>query len=220
MPSKNTIKEHVPHSYFHIYNRGVEKRNIFVDEQDYEVFLSYFKVALSPKEMIEKELQKNELDLPGIGRLRRSNLSEEIELLAFCLLPNHFHLFIYQHAADAMQRLMRSVMTGYVMYFNHKYDRVGGLFQGRYKASRIDNDAYLAHISRYIHLNALDVNMTLDTFEYSSYPNYMARREAVWLKPDKILALFTDINEYEKFCKDYTSQKKQIDAIKHQLADH
>ncbi len=116
--------------------RGVEKREIFMDEQDCSMFLYYIKIYLSPIE----ELKEQSLLIPRLNRFLQLNLSKEINLLSFSLMPNHFHLETVQITRDGMIKFMRRLITSYVMYFNKKYKRVGGLFQNRYKAVLIEND--------------------------------------------------------------------------------
>jgi len=203
MPSKNSIKQYAAESYYHIYNRGVAKQIIFAETDDYVVFLSLLKRYLSLTPLTDKQ-----------GR-KYPNYSKDIELLAFCLMPNHFHLLIYQgDDSKAMEALMRSVITSYSGYFNRKYKRVGHLFQGAYKASRIDDEAYLQHISRYIHLNPKD----WQAYEWSSLPYYLDQKQADWLLPAKILDIFEG-ESYKDFVADYEDYKNELDAIKHQLAD-
>lgn len=217
MPSRNAIKQYAAGHYYHLYNRGVEKRRIFMDDRDYRVFLSYFKVALSPE--LEEETKFEALSQIEEARLRRLKLDKDLELLAYCLMPNHFHLLVYQHTQYAIRDLMRSAMSGYVRYFNKRYDRVGGLFQGRYKASLIDNEAYLWHISRYIHLNSIDTGQKVDTYPYSTYDYYIKKRKAAWLNPNRILQLHADKNDdYQTFVHDYKSNKQTFNEIKSQLA--
>ena len=130
MPAKNTEKHYIPHGYYHIYNRGVEKRRIYMDEQDYGVFLSYLKEYLLLKD--EKALRKRLADSTTsagekdriIRLLRMNNFAEEISLLAYCLMPNHFHLLIKQRNEMAIDSFMSSVGTRYTQYFNRKYKRV------------------------------------------------------------------------------------------------
>lgn len=219
MPSRNAIKDYVSDSFYHIYNRGVEKRKIFLDERDYAVFLSYFKVALS--ERIDEDIENEALSVVEEARLRRLNLHKDIELVAYCLVPNHFHLLIYQKGnPQAITELMRSTMSGYVRYFNKRYNRVGSLFQGRYKASLIDEEAYLWHISRYIHLNSLDKKTEPEQDEHSSYQYYIGKKSAEWLHPERILEMHGSIKEYTDFVEDYKDQKEILDEIKHQLANY
>jgi len=151
MPARNIVKSYIENGYYHIYNRGVEKRDIFLDEQDCKVFLHYLKLYLSPIEELR------ELNLPGLRILRfiRLNLSQEVNLLAFSLMPNHIHLQIKQTTKDGIVKFMRRLSTSYVMYFNRKYQRVGALFQNTYKAVLIESDPHLLHLSRYVHLNPI-----------------------------------------------------------------
>lgn len=115
---------------------------------------------------------------------------------------------------------MRSVATGYSVYFNKRYKRDGALFQGRYKAKSIDSEAYWQHISRYIHLNPLDIGKEYKSYEYSSYRFHVGVAEAVWIKPQIITANFKDMKEYQKFHDDYIPYRNQLKEIKDMLADH
>lgn len=214
MPSRNTLKVFAPDSYYHIYNRGVEKRTIFLDDRDYRTFLSYFKVALSPE--LKEEYQREALSQLAVARLRRLKLDSQIELLAYCLMPNHFHLLIYQKDRESMSQLMRSIMTGYVLYFNKRYKRVGPLFQGTYKASRLDTDAYLWHISRYIHLNSKD----WEHYTYSSLPYYLGERKAEWVTPKRVINLHNDYKQgYLEFLHDWKDYRSTLGNLESELAN-
>ena len=109
---------------------------------------------------------------------------------------------------------MQSVCVSYVGYFNKKYKRVGTLFQDRYKASMITNDAYLQHISRYIHLNPKNYK----SWKYSSLPYYLNTKAAKWVNHQRILDIFEG-DSYIKFLDDYESSKEALDEIKHELAN-
>lgn len=218
MPSKNTIKQFAPDQMYHLYNRGVDKRVIFLDQRDYAVFLSYLKYALLP------EIQLDDKDIENISssqrfNLRRLNLHNRFDLVAFCLMPNHFHLLAYQHDESAITALMRSVATGYSMYFNKRYHRQGTLFQGRYKASLINSEAYWLHISRYIHLNPIELGVDYKYYDYSSYRAYSDQAEFLWLKTDWVLNSFKDTEEYEKFVKDYTDRRTSLKELDRELTD-
>jgi hypothetical protein len=107
-------------------------------------------------------------------------------------------------------------MTGYVMYFNRRHRRVGALFQGRYRASSIDTDAYLQHISRYIHLNPKNFNR----WPYSSLPYYKGAKKANWLNTEPILELFDhNPEEYLEFVSDYEASQKELGLLRWQLAN-
>lgn len=140
-----------------------------------------------------------------------------VRLLAYCLMGNHFHLLLLQVERGAMASLMRSVMTSYSRYFNFKYKRSGALFESRYKASCVENDAYLQHISRYIHLNP----RYWKRYPYSSFKWYMAsvQKQPEWLHTAPILDLFASQAAYAEFAADYIGQKEIMDALKHELAN-
>lgn len=203
MPSRNRIREFEENQYYHVYNRGVEKRDIFLDAQDYTVFLGLLKKYLTGEAVTKTNRHKFE------------DLGSQVELLAYCLMPNHFHLLLYQKGMDGITKLMRRVLTGYVMYFNNRYNRVGGLFQGRYKAATVDKDGYLHHVSRYIHLNPQDYK----NWQYSSLSFYQGRKKARWIKTQNILELFNNNpQDYLDFLDDYVSTKLELDLLKWQLA--
>lgn len=202
MPGRNIYKDYVAESYYHIYNRGVDGQIIFKDRQDFQVFLSLFKRYLS---------SGGENNMAGIPY---PSYKDRVELLAFCLMPTHLHLFIYQHTEDGMKLLLKSLGVAYGMYFNRKYQRRGPIFEQRYKAVRVTDDAYLLHISRYLHLNPRNPK----TWEWSSYPYYTGNYKAEWMMPGRILDLFD--GDYVEFLEDYKDRKVELDEIKYELADH
>ena len=219
MASKNSIKPNLENAFYHAYNRGVEKRLIFQDDQDHKVFLSYLKEYLSPPpdpEKLLKSITFKDTVFKGIPR-QPKNYYNKIDLLAFCLMPNHFHLLIKQHSNNAIENFMRSLATRYSLYFNKKYDRVGSLFQDHYKASLIIEDPYLLHLTRYIHLNPSEFTNDLRN-AYSSYANFLGLRKASWVKPDTILSFFNKkilpelkkINTYKDFVESYKKNSATI----------
>lgn len=203
MPSRNREKAYVSGGFYHIYNRGVNKRRIFKGEEDYSVFLNLLKRYLNDK--ATKDPWGREYEL----------LDDRLELLAFCLMPNHFHLLIYQKTPEAMTRLLRGVSSAYSSYFNKRHRRTGPLFQDRFKASLILNDEYLQHISRYIHLNPAEYKQ----WEFSSLQYYTGRKSASWVKPQRILEIFDD-GEYLNFLADYVDYKRSLNELKSQLANY
>lgn len=219
MPRKNSIKIYVEGGYYHIYNRGVEKRTIFENEQDYKVFLSYLKYSLSepPKrDDVIKTFTLQGSPFKGLPRIPK-NFQYKIELLAFCLMPNHFHLLIKQNDKDSLKSFMMSLITRYSMYFNKKYDRVGSLFQGIYRAVLVTDEQYLLHLSRYIHLNPSGSSVDIIS-AYSSYSEYLGLRKTSWLRPDFILNQFNNrvgiefkkINSYKNFVEKYKQDDKLV----------
>lgn len=213
MAAKNSIKTYVQNSFYHIYNRGVEKRNIFQDSQDFSVFCSYLKNYLLPKNEIELKSIISSTDNPSkekqkaIKLLQLKNFSEKVELHAFALLPNHFHLLIRQEAENDIDSFMNAVGTRYASYFNRRNKRVGPLYQGVYKAVLVKTDEQLLHLSRYIHLNPLRyLNLPFAKWREIetpfSLPNYLQFQQAAWIKTDYILRYFrknSPQEDYQKF---------------------
>ena len=209
MPGKNTLKTYKEKSYYHIYNRGVAKGRIFFDSHYFQIFLYYLKIYLLPKDLQGGETLK-------VSPSRQlKNHSGKIKLLAYCLLPNHFHLLVYQSDATAINFFMRSLATKYSMYFNRKYHRVGPLFQGVYKAIEIEDDNLLIYLSKYIHRNPLPTRRDLEGYKYSSYINYLGLINQIWVDKSVILDYFPSKNRVLSY-KEFTEEtdEKQMTLIK------
>lgn len=198
MPSKNVIKLYEAGAYYHIYNRGVDKGLIFREDKDYKTFLSFLKFYLS--------LQGESSQVSPSKKLK--NYFGEIDLLCYCLMPNHFHLLIHQNSEHGIDHFMRSLLTKYVRYFNTHYNRLGPLFQGPYKAVRIENEYQFIYISKYIHRNPLSLSAyeesprRLREYTYSSYGNYLQNFTQAWVQPGAILSYFSRTypqSSYESF---------------------
>ena len=128
--------------FYHLYNRGTEKRKIFMDKQDYQQFLFLMYICNTTKSL---ELRKI-----GESFERKEML---VNIGAYCLMPNHFHILITAKTERGISRYMLKLMTAYSMYFNKKYKRTGKLYEGVFKSNHINNDNYLKYSYSYIHLN-------------------------------------------------------------------
>ncbi|MFZ5366530.1 MAG: transposase [Patescibacteria group bacterium] len=220
MPAKNRIKVYIENGHYHVYNRGIEKRDIFLDDQDYRVFLHFLKFYLSPpKTNFTHPLGEITGFKPTRIRDFSSSLSQELQLLAYCLMPNHFHLLLTQKTSNGMTKLLRRLLTNYAMYFNRKYKRNGYLFQGNYKAVLVLEEPYLLHLSRYLHLNPAELTGTDPVnWPYSSYPYYLGKKKAIWINPEPILSFFKtarrtslkDILSYQSFIEDYQEDPREM----------
>lgn len=144
---------------YHVYNRGVGKMKIFLDETDYRVFLSRLKENLFP-ELIDYSL------LPKGAARRKTLPSNSFDLISYCLMPNHFHLLIKQNTELPINRLVTKICTGYSKYFNKKYDRVGSVFQDRFKAVRIKKNNQLLWVLYYIHKNPVEGQLVKYSKDY------------------------------------------------------
>lgn len=193
-------------SYYHIYNRGVEKRNIFLDHQDYSRFL-FGLYVFNNTEVVDNIHHKFHSDINEV-----EPRYPFVDIIAYCLISNHFHLFVRQKVENGIPKFMQKLGTGYTMYFNQKYNREGGLFQGKFKAVLTHKDNQLFYIPHYIHLNALDKSFphwrthgvhdlkkaekVLTNYKWSSYPSYSGLYKISPL-------LFPDIHEFYPNAKEY-----------------
>ena len=135
MPSKYVVRNFTENSSYHIFNRGVDNRDIFLDEKDYRFFETYLFIYLKPiKQVLEKYP-----DVPS--RLHSKNLSKEVDLLGYCLMPSHFHLLLKQKTKNGISKLMKQIINAYTLFFNQKNKRSGSLIQGRFKAMQIHEDS-------------------------------------------------------------------------------
>ena len=207
MPQKNSRKEYGSGGYYHIYNRGVEKRLIFLEEADFKTFLGYMRLYLSPPNLQGQAL-KDEAGKTIPPSHVPNNFAGEIELLAYCLMPNHFHLFIKQNSDRGIAKFMQSLVQRYVMYFNRKYTRIGTLFQGKYKTVLVTNENQFTYITKYIHRNPLKLSLSppsgpgpegLREYKYSSYGNYLGLFKQNWVKTEDILSYFSKTNPHNTY---------------------
>lgn len=203
MPAKNVIKEQSSDSFYHVYSRGNNKHNIFRDSLDYEYLLNLFQRYLSIYQSTNRT-----------GGLY-PNYAGRIELLAYCIMQNHFHLLVFQREILDLEKFMRSVMTSYSRYFNQKYSRTGPVFESRYRAVRINSESYLQHVSRYIHLNPNDWK----NYRYSSVRYYNDEVPPEWLNVEVVKEMFESTEKYMDFVADYQEMHDQLEDLKHHLAD-
>ena len=207
MPAKYVRRNLRENSYYHIYNRGLVNQDIFLDEQDHKIFLFYLYIYTSSL----KEVCDRYVDLPL--RLQAKNLSDDIRLVAYCLMPNHFHLLLKQRSAKSMPRLIKQVTNGYTTYFNSKYKRVGRLMQGRYLATLVESEYLLIQMARFVHLNPVLAGLCTNPgdYEWSSYKNP--------LQPNELLHRFGSIEEWDKFHLDKEAYQQNEPKIKDLIID-
>jgi REP element-mobilizing transposase RayT len=180
--------------YYHIYNRGVEKRKIFDSEADYRRFRNSLKDfnSTDPAWKIEWARKKGKA-------LKGKKL---VEIVAYCLNPNHFHLLLKQVAGSGISEFMRKMGTGHTMYFNKKYDRSGVLFQGKFKSVRIKSNDHLLYLSAYVNCNSeIHGIAKAEKYKWCSFREYLSR-EKILCNKKIILSQFENAEEYKNFCKE------------------
>lgn len=166
--------------YYHLYNRGNSKQEIFYDKHDRDHFLKLLYLCNSDRSFVARDIGRNYLEF---------DKGEPIVYIgAFCLMPNHFHILVKEKEENGIVRFMKKLSTAYVMYLNTRHKRTGGLFEGRFKSEHVDDDIYLKYIFSYIHLNPLklidnnwkenglkdksETEKYLKEYFHSSFPEY------------------------------------------------
>lgn len=198
----------VPNEYYHIYNRGNDKRVIFHDNQDYQRFVSLMYLSNTKINFRMNDISK---DVYNFDRGKKL-----VEVGAYCLMSNHFHLILIQTEEGSISKFMQKLSTGYSMYYNQKYKRTGSLFEGKFKSEYANSDRYLKYLFSYIHLNPIklikkdwkekgigDVNKAvefLNNYKYSSYLDYLEdeRKEKVIINKEGFPAYFPTKNKFQK----------------------
>lgn len=176
MPSKYLRRNFKPRTYHHICNRGSFKQKIFRKHQDYTTFTDILKYYLVHPNLSPLS-QLNDLKLKKANKL---NQPAPYQLLAYCLMPNHFHLLMKQKSkTTTISHFMQKISVTYTMYFQRQYDHSGSLFQGKFKSTQVFPDAGLIYISKYIHLNPKGSDPL--TYPYSSIKDYLTNNKRRWI---------------------------------------
>lgn len=214
--------------YYHLYNRGIDKRIIFKNIKDYERLMMLFYIANSNLE--------NPIRLDDVINKQQKNFSEImvmdkgkplVSIGAWCLMTNHFHILVKQEIEGGITKFMKKLGTGYSMFFNIKYQRHGALFGGPFKSKLIGvDDNYLRHLFGYIHLNPLDIEFTnwkkylnkninrkkefLKSYRYSSYQDYIGigRVEKRIINKEAFPGYFEDTQKFQDFVENYFSDNE------------
>jgi len=210
----------VNNEIYHVYNRGVEKRPLFLTKWDYNRFLeivNYYRFINCPVKYSYFKLLSTEDKQKVLKNLEVSS-KKWVDILAFCIMPNHVHFLLKQLEENGISKFMAKTQNSFSHFFNVKHERVGHLFQGAFKAVRIESDKQLVHVSRYIHLNPVTSYLIkfneLETYEYSSYPEYLDNSEG-FCNIKFIFSFFKDKEEYKKFVKDQADYQNNLDRIMH-----
>ena len=168
--------------FYHLYNRGNNLEPIFFERENYLFFLRQLRQYLLPV----------------------------LDVIAYCLMPTHYHLLV-RLTDDDLSHRMQLFSISYTKAMNKRYDRVGALFQGAFQAKRVDSDAYLAHLSRYIHLNPMlaGYGSSPEEWEFSSYAEYLGLRDGSLPVPEIVLAQFPSREAYQAFVEDYAPTERE-----------
>ena len=198
---------------YHIYNRGVDKRDIFLDATEYRRFLqsmTEFNVIEPIGSIYEKSIADK--DKTGLGRRASNGVKKKksclVNFIAYCLNPNHYHFILEQKVDNGIEKFMHRLGTGYSKYFNNKYQRSGALFQNRFQSIHVDSNEYLLHLSVYVNLNDRlhpEFGRTASKRAWSSWNEYCRpphRNDLSFCKRTIILDQFKNQKEYIDFAKE------------------
>lgn len=210
--------------FYHIYNRGVERRTIFLGYRDYERFLRALDL------FNDQAIVSNFARLLDVqGETSNNTKVSLIDIVCFCLMPNHFHLLVRQRGEDGITKFMRKLGTGYTMYFNKKNHRTGVLFEGAFKAVHVDADEQLNHLPRYIHLNPLELiergwkgqgvkhweraSTFLQQYPWSSYTHFLGTRGYGSILNTGLISQYFDEGEaHAKSLRQWVASRRVLDG--------
>jgi putative transposase len=204
---------------YHILNRGIDKRIIFLDKQDYFRFIHDL-FEFNDQNILNSTFRNfQKITMNDVQRRAFIQKSRPRKLLvniyAFCLMPNHYHLLISPRIENGITRFMHKIGTGYVKYFNQKYDRKGTIFEGRYKSILVSKEPHFDHLPYYIHFNPLDLKFKewregalknykqaieyLNNYRWSSHLDYLGKKNFPSVINKTFLTeVFGGVKEYKK----------------------
>lgn len=200
--------------YYHIFNRGVEKRTVFLDKRDYDRFIETMVYYQEIKPVCRFSFKKRDIFLNSPPH--KSN--KQVEIISYVLMPSHFHFILQQISNNGIPHFISKLVNSYTKYFNTRHKRIGPLFQGNFRAKRVEDDEQLLHLSRYIHLNPVTDYLVKDLkkYFYSSYPEFLDQSENNICNKEVVLSQFKTKAKYEKFVleqKDYAKKIKEIERL-------
>jgi putative transposase len=216
--------------YYHVYNRGVEMRDVFLANSDRIRFQELMFLCNSEKPIVHRAAK----EIQGSTLYQVDRGESLVSIGAYCLMPNHFHILVKEITEGGLVKFMQKLTTGYTMYFNKKQKRVGPLFQGRFKAEHVGRDEYLKYLFAYIHLNPVKLiepdwknvgiedsvaaQQYLKEYDHSSYLDYLGtpREEQLILSRKDFPEYFDKPHEFNDFINDWLEFRIEEGIIRHQ----
>jgi len=181
-------------AYYHIYNRGCNRENIFFENENYEFLIRKF---------------------------RKQSFKFSATFIAYCLMPNHYHLLLRQDGDIPLNEFIQHVFNSYTKAINVRQKRSGTLFEGKFKALVVDDNNYLTHVCRYIHRNPIEAKLVddIEKWRYSNYLEWIGKRNDKLVDREFVGWYFKDGKEYVDFVLNYKSTKKMDEELKRYLLD-
>jgi len=223
MPGRDIVL--AKNQYYHVFNRGVDSQKIFSCERDYFQFLDRIAYYRN-KNLTIRFSQLSDLPLSIKSEILSKLANKKdflIDIVAYCLMPNHFHFLLKQNLENGISKFVSNFSNSYTRYYNIKHKRVGPILQGKFKAVLVNSDEQILHLSRYIHLNPYPSGIVkniqeLLIYPYSSMAEYLNKRKGI-CKTDIIMEQFNDDNNYRKFVTDQADYQLNLQLIKKQILE-
>lgn len=207
---------------YHVLNRGISDQLTFITRRDFsrafEILRYYQNIKVPSRYSIFLTLASDR------RKEILENLAREkqflVEIIAYCFMPNHFHFLLKQLEENGISRFMRYWTDSYTRYFNVKHKRAGPIFQGRFKAVRVESGDQLAHLSRYIHLNPFSSFVVkslpeLEVYPYSSFLEFLDRTQFLVCAKEIVLSQFKSAESYKNFVFDQANYQRKLEQVKH-----
>ncbi len=205
---------------YHVYNRGINRQPTFNTKREYQRALSaikFYRVSEPPFRLskffeLDKDRQSAVLKL-------MDQAEKLVQIICFCLMPNHFHFLLKQKKDKGISKFMGNFQNSYTRYFNTRNERDGSLFLDQFKAKRIITEEQLIHVSRYIHLNPYTDFLVkslneLENYPWSSYPDYLTGNNEM-IEQGLIMEIFKRADKYKQFVLDEADYQRKLGIIKH-----
>lgn len=209
-----------PGEYYHLYNRGADKRKIFLDKADHERFVSLLYLCNSGIPIHRSDHRST--SLPSLLSIPKE--TSLVDIGSYCLMPNHFHILVHEQSEGGISLFMHKLGVAYSMYFNKRHERRGVLFEGRFHSQHVARDEYLKYLFAYIHLNPIGIiekdwkehrikdrkkaKQFLQTYPYSSYLDYNgsgSRPEKNIIQTIGFPKYFETATDFEEYLGDWMS---------------
>lgn len=206
--------------YYHVFNRGVDRRPTFNNIREFSRAISLIKfyrhkeIPIRYSQLINQPIETRTKIFEQVFGSKRL-----VDIVCYCLMPNHFHFLLKQLSENGIAKFISNFTNAYTKYFNTKNERVGPLFQGVFKAVHVESDEQLIHLSRYIHLNPVASSviheLDIEHYQWSSYPEYLNKHDIGITQKELILDMFKSAEDYKNFTLNQIEYAKQLDTIKH-----
>src|SRR3989344_3086277 len=210
---------------YHVFNRGIDHRPTFSDRLELTrgiITIDFYRFVKHPIRL-SKFLKLSNEERERVSKNIKDRNDKLIDILAFCLMPNHFHFIVRQLHEKGISKFLANFQNSYTKYFNVKRSRDGSLFLDQFKAVRIETDEQLLHVSRYVHLNPLTSYVVKDfedllKYPWSSFGEYINGKSSVF-EISTVMSFFKTPKDYQAFVRDNADYQRELDKIKHLILE-